>query len=73
MFSQKQISLIVLLIIFTNMKRIIAIISAATTVLAFYNEARRAGLVESLNIEPINLFGHKGKHSKNDEEDNGNG
>jgi hypothetical protein len=51
------------------MKRIIAIISAATTVLAFYNEARRAGLVESLNIEPINLFGHKGKKRNNDEED----
>ena len=46
------------------MKRIIAIISAATTVLAFYNEARRAGLVKSLNIEPINLFGHKGKTVK---------
>jgi hypothetical protein len=46
------------------MKRIIAIISAATTVLAFYNEVRRAGLVESLNIEPINLFGHKGKTVK---------
>lgn len=43
------------------MKKIITIISAATTVLAFYNEARRAGLVESLNIEPFNLFGHKGK------------
>jgi hypothetical protein len=51
------------------MKRIITIISAATTVLAFYNEARRAGLVESLNIEPINLFGHKGKKRNNDEED----
>ena len=50
------------------MKRIIAIISAATTVLAFYNEARRAGLVKSLNIEPINLFGHKGKNRKKDEE-----
>lgn len=30
------------------MKRIITIISAATTVLAFYNEARKAGLVEDL-------------------------
>ena len=46
------------------MKRIISIISAATTVLDFYNEARRAGLFESLNIEPINLFGHKGKTVK---------
>lgn len=30
------------------MKRIITIISAATTVLAFYNEARKTGLVEDL-------------------------
>ena len=30
------------------MNRIITIISAATTVLAFYNEARKAGLVEDL-------------------------
>ena len=30
------------------MKRIVTIISAATTVLAFYNEARRAGLIEDL-------------------------
>ena len=30
------------------MKRVITIISAATTVLAFYNEARKAGLVEDL-------------------------
>ena len=29
------------------MKRIITIISAATTVLAFYNEARRAGLIKA--------------------------
>ena len=46
------------------MKRIITIISTATTVLAFYNEARRAGLVESLNIDSINLFGNKGKTVK---------
>lgn len=51
------------------MKRIITIISAATTVLAFYNEARCAGLIESLNIEPINLFGHKCKNRQNDEDD----
>ena len=30
------------------MNRIITIISAATTVLAFYNEARKAGLIEDL-------------------------
>lgn len=42
------------------MKRIITIISAATTVLAFYNEARKAGLIEPLDIKPIRLFG-KGK------------
>jgi hypothetical protein len=30
------------------MKRIVTIISAMTTVLAFYNEARKAGLVEDL-------------------------
>jgi len=30
------------------MKRIVTIISAATTVLAFYNEARKAGLIEDL-------------------------
>ena len=35
------------------MKRIITIISAATTVLAFYNEARKAGLVEDLVAKKI--------------------
>ena len=30
------------------MNRLLAIISGATTVLAFYNEARRAGLIEDL-------------------------
>lgn len=37
------------------MKRIISVISAATAVLAFYNEAKRAGLIEPLEIKPISL------------------
>lgn len=37
------------------MKRIFAIISAATTVLAFYNEARRAGLIEPIEIKSLSL------------------
>ena len=37
------------------MKRIITIISAATTVLAFYNEARRAGLIKPIEIKPLSL------------------
>ncbi len=37
------------------MKRIISIISAATAVLAFYNEARRAGLIEPIGIKPLSL------------------
>ena len=50
------------------MKRIIAIISAATTVLAFYNEARRAGLIEPLEIEPISLNHFiRGDDKKNDD------
>lgn len=37
------------------MKRIIAIISAVTMVLAFYNEAIRAGLIEPIEIKPLSL------------------
>jgi len=37
------------------MKRIITIISAATAVLAFYNEAKRAGLIEPLNVKPVSI------------------
>ncbi len=37
------------------MKRIITIISAATAVLAFYNEAKRAGLIEPLNVKPFSI------------------
>lgn len=37
------------------MKRIIAAISAATAVLAFYNEATRAGFIKPLNVKPISL------------------
>lgn len=50
------------------MKIFIVIISAATAVLAFYKEARRAGFVGSLNIESINLPGHKRKNRKIDED-----
>lgn len=38
------------------MKGLISIISAATAVLALYNEAKRAGLIEPLDIKPIKLF-----------------
>jgi hypothetical protein len=47
------------------MKRIIAIISAATSVLAFYNEAIRAGLIEPIEIKPLSLTPRK----KKDEDD----
>lgn len=47
------------------MKRIITIISAATTVLAFYNEAKRAGLIEPIPIKPLTLIPKK----KENEED----
>ena len=47
------------------MKRIITIISAATTVLAFYNEAIRAGLIEPIEIKPLTLTPWK----KEDEDD----
>lgn len=49
------------------MKRIITIISAATTVLAFYNEAKRAGLIEPLNFKPLSLTPRK----MEDEDDGG--
>lgn len=50
------------------MKRIISVISAATAVLAFYNEAKRAGLIEPLEIKPISL-NHliRGAEKKNEE------
>jgi hypothetical protein len=48
------------------MKKIIAIISTATTVLAFYNEAIRAGLIEPIEIKPLSLTPWK----KEDEDDN---
>ena len=47
------------------MKRIITIISAATTLLAFYNEARRAGLVK--NIVATYLYSNR-TTSPDDEE-----
>ncbi len=41
------------------MKSIISIISAATAVLAFYNEATKAGILEPLDFKPISLNPHK--------------
>ncbi len=41
------------------MKGIITVISAATAVLAFYNEAKRAGLIEPLDFKPISLLPSK--------------
>jgi len=49
------------------MKRIISIISAATTMLAFYNEARRAGLIEPIEIKPISLTLWKKEKEDNSE------
>lgn len=49
------------------MKRIITIISAATTVLAFYNEAIRSGLIEPIDFKPIRLLG-SGKKQYNNEQ-----
>ena len=48
------------------MKRIITIFSAATSVLAFYNEAIRAGLIEPREIKPLSLT-----FWKKEEEDEG--
>ena len=50
------------------MKRFISIISAATAVLAFYNEARRAGLIEPIEIKPISLTFWKKEDEDNDNE-----
>ncbi len=41
------------------MKGFITIISAATAVLSFYNEAKRAGLIEPLDFKPISLAKQK--------------
>lgn len=49
------------------MKRIITIISAATTVLAFYNEAIRSGLIEPIDFKPIRLLGNGKKQNKNEQ------
>lgn len=43
------------------MNKFISIFGAATAVLAFYNEAVRAGLLEPIDFKPIRLFGTQNK------------
>ena len=42
------------------MKKFLLVINIAGGLLAFFNEAVRAGIVKPLPFSPINLFGDKG-------------
>lgn len=51
------------------MKKFLLVINIAVGLLAFFNEAVRAGIVKPLPFNPINLFGDMGNDNPDEEDE----